>query len=158
VTDDPTYEGYRDFLQEIVGIPPGQFVDPAQDKVVRFSYDMSLNFTYYWLMLVPSQPTSPSVYATAVYCLGADNLINFAPDIPTADPPTFWSDLRKLFGVGTFAYGWINFSSDQSTSQGMAISDALKNMTLGDLQNMKTPWGRQYLAIAQNVGTLWGMS
>jgi hypothetical protein len=26
------------------------------------------------------------------------------------------------------------------------------------LQNVKTPWGRQYLAYAQTYGTMWGVA
>jgi len=90
--------------------------------------------------------------------LGADTLINYSPDIPESTDPTYWSDLRSTFNINNFIGGVINFSSDQSTSQGIAVSDFLKSMTLGDLQNLKTPWGRMYLSIAQNIGTLWGIS
>jgi hypothetical protein len=158
VTDDPTFTGYQAFLTNIVGVPADQMPVDVDPNAVQFSYDFSLNMTYWWLLAVPSQITSPSIYATAVYSLGADTLINYAPDIPGSSDPTYWSDLRDSFNINNFVGGVINFSSDQSTSQGIAVSDFLKSMTLGDLQNLKTPWGRMYLSIAQNIGTLWGIS
>lgn len=159
MTDDPTYQGYQNFLQYVVGVPPEQMPTPVTPvDMVQFSYDFALNMTYWWLMCVPSQVTSMSIYATAVYNLGADTLVNYAPDIPGSDDPTYWSDLRSSFNINTFTAGVVNFSSDQSTSQGTAVPDSLKQLTLGDLQNLKTPWGRMYLSLAQNIGTLWGMT
>jgi hypothetical protein len=158
VTDDPTFVGYQAFLTNIVGVPADQMPTDVDPNAVQFSYDFSLNMVYWWLICVPSQPTSASVYATAVYSLGADTLINYAPDIPGSLDPTYWSDLRGTFNINNFIGGVINFSSDQSTSQGIAVSDFLKNLTMADLQALKTPWGRMYLSIAQNVGTLWGLS
>lgn len=170
MTDDPTYPGFVSFLTNVVGVPADQIPsaitpNPPPDPpivypydAVRFSYDFSLNMTYWWLLAVPSQPTSPSIYAVAVYNLGADTLINYAADIPDSTDPTYWSDLRGTFGINSFTGGVINFSSDQSTSEGIAVSDFLKSLTLADLQNLKTPWGRNYLALAQNIGTLWGIT
>ena len=34
----------------------------------------------------------------------------------------------------------------------------MKDFTLANLQNLKTPYGRQYLAWAQAYGPLWGLS
>jgi hypothetical protein len=153
---NPTYEGFLDFIFDIVGIPEDQIA--AGSMILQFAYDYSLNVVFFWLRGVPSQLTSPSIYATAVYNLGADTLINYAPDIPSSSDPNYWSDLRQQFGINAFVGGVINFSSDQSTSEGIAVSDALKQMTMMDLGTLNTPWGRNYMAIAQNMGTLWGIS
>jgi hypothetical protein len=40
----------------------------------------------------------------------------------------------------------------------MATPDFVKTLTLANLQQLKTPWGRQYLAYAQSAGPLWGLS
>lgn len=166
MTDDPTYTGFVSFLTNVVGVPADQIPStsipppdpPPPVDVVQFSYDFSLNMTYWGLLCVPSQATSPSIYAVAVYNLGADTLINYAYDIPDASDPNYWSNLRASFGINSFTGGVINFSSDQSTSEGIAVSDFLKSLTLADLQNLKTPWGRNYLALSQSIGTLWGIT
>ena len=37
--------------------------------------------------------------------------------------------------------------------------ESMKGLTLANLQNLKTPWGRMYLSIAQLAGpTIWGLS
>ena len=40
----------------------------------------------------------------------------------------------------------------------MTVPKAFDELTIGNLQNLKTPWGRVYLGIAQSYGTLWGLS
>jgi hypothetical protein len=41
---------------------------------------------------------------------------------------------------------------------GLLNPEAMKTFTLANLQNLKTPWGREYLAIAQRAGTTWGLT
>jgi len=52
----------------------------------------------------------------------------------------------------------VGASEDEATSQTLLTPEAMKGLTLADLQNLKTPWGRQYLAFAQSYGTLWGIT
>ena len=154
---DPSLEGYLTFIYSIMAVPPS--VLPSDSPVIRFSYDMALDVVLRALYCVWSMPTSPSIYAVAVYNFAANTLITYAPDIAGSEDPTFWSDLRKLYGLNSFTGGIINFSSDVSTSQGLAVPDALKNLMIGDLALLKTPYGRQYLAIAQSAGPgPWGIS
>jgi len=40
----------------------------------------------------------------------------------------------------------------------MYIPDAIKGMTLMDLQLAKSPWGRKYLMIAGQWGSIWGIT
>jgi hypothetical protein len=155
----PTLDGFTDFINNIVQIPTDQ-IDPGS-YVLDFSFNYAMDICLIYLDQVPSLGPSalaPTVYAIAVYNLGADTLINYAPDIPGASDPTYWSDLRASFGINEFTGGVINFSSDQSTSTGVAVADAIKQLTIMDLGTLNTPWGRNYMAIAQNYGTLWGMS
>lgn len=99
--------------------------------------------------------TGPSIYELAVYNLAADNLINFAPDQPGQ---TFFADLRTAWKITSFVPGVIQASADVSTSESLLVPDFMKNLTMADLQYMKTPYGRQYLAFAQRYGTMWGVS
>jgi hypothetical protein len=155
---DPTIGGFIAFITGVMGVPSTVLVTSPPAPVIQFSYDQAINTVLQALQGVPSQLTSPSVYATAVYNLAADQLITYAPDSPSNVPPTYWANLRQSFGLNTFQGGVINFSSDSSTSTGYTVSDSLKNITIGDLLNLKTSYGRNYLAIAQAYGTLWGIS
>jgi hypothetical protein len=101
-------------------------------------------------------PTVPNFYVLALYNLGADRVINFAPDQPNQ---TFFSDLRSSLALNSFASGLVTASSDQSTSQTLETIEAAKKMTIGDLQLAKTPYGRLYLSLAQKYGpNIWGLS
>jgi hypothetical protein len=109
------------------------------------------------------QPSS--VYALAVYNLAGDNLINYAQDIPNAPnvqgsvpPAPYFINLRQRWNVYGFVSGVIQSASDEGTSTSFVVQEAAENFTLSNLQNLKTPYGRAYLAFAQSYGTLWGMN
>jgi len=38
------------------------------------------------------------------------------------------------------------------------VPDFFKDLSLADLQMLQDPWGRRYLMIAQQFGSLWGLS
>lgn len=97
-----------------------------------------------------------TVYVIAVYNLAADNLINFAIDQPGF---RYFQNLRKKLNVNGFVSGVVQSSADESTSVSVVVQDAAKNFTLANLQNLKTPYGRAYLALAQSFGpTTWGLT
>ena len=98
---------------------------------------------------------APAIYILAVYALAGDYLINWCPDQPNQ---TYMADLRASFHCTQFVPGVVNSSSDEGTSTSLTVPKALETLTLGDLQNLKTPYGRQYLIFAQQYGTLWGLS
>jgi hypothetical protein len=99
--------------------------------------------------------TGPSIYDLAVYNLAGDNLINFASDVPGG---TFFATARQGYGLNSFVAGVVSSTSDNGTGESMTVPDSLKDLTLQNLQSLKTPWGRQYLYFAQAYGTLWGLS
>ena len=70
----------------------------------------------------------------------------------------FFSMARKQFGINSFVGGTIASSADVSTSESLNVPEQLKGLTLANLQNMKTPWGRRYLQIAGQYGQIWGLS
>jgi hypothetical protein len=101
-------------------------------------------------------PQGSPLYTAAVYNLGADNLINYAQD---TSPSTYWADLRTSFKINSaFVAGVISSTADEGTSESLDVIEAAKGFLLGDLQNLKTPYGRTYLSIAMKFGTLWGLS
>lgn len=110
--------------------------------------------------------SGPSIYTLAVYNLAGDNLINFALDVDDAppvqgsDPPmAYFAFARKQFNTNGFVSGVIQAAGDEGTNQSMVVQEAAKNFTLANLQQLKTPWGRQYLAFAQSYGpSTWGIT
>lgn len=140
------------WVPSIMGVPAGAM---PGSPTLQWAYDTALNLALNELACVPSQPTSPSVYADAVYNLGGHTLVGIAQD--TA-PSTFWADLKKQLNFNGFVPGLITSSSDQGTSSSLTIPDQLKGMTLFDLQLAKTPWGSRYIELAGEWGAIWGVS
>lgn len=95
------------------------------------------------------------MYTQAINNLGGDNLINWAPD---EDDSTFFTDARKSLNIGGFVGGVISASNDETTGETRVTPEFLKGLTMANLQNIKTPYGRQYLAIAQAYGPVWGLT
>lgn len=152
---DPTLAGFVSFIANTMGIS-SSVLSPT-DPAIALSYNLSLETVNQSLQAVPAVSASqPTIYAWAVYNLAGDLLINYASDVP---PSTYFADLRKQFGILSFVAGVVNSTSDNGTSQGMTVPKAFENLTIGDLQNLKTPWGRVYLSIAQKWGpSMWGLS
>jgi hypothetical protein len=150
---DPTFAGFKQWVQTLMGVPVDQI---PNDDTLQAAYDEALNLAYYLLAAIPSQPTSPSIYALAVYNLAGSILMEIAVDNPNS---TFWEDLRNKFGINSFTPGLINSAHDQHTGEGMVIPPSLLNgLTLFNLQLLKTPWGRRYLMFAGQWGTIWGLT
>lgn len=98
------------------------------------------------------------LYPLAVYNLGASLLLNFAPDQTGS---TYFADIRSEKGLDLvgFVPGVVAASGDQGTSTSLLVPDFMKNLTMDDLQRLKDPYGRAYLAVAQDYGpTVWGIS
>jgi hypothetical protein len=70
----------------------------------------------------------------------------------------FFSSARKQFGINSFVGGTIASSADVSTSESLNVPEQLKELTLANLQQLKTPFGRRYLEIAGQYGQIWGLS
>jgi hypothetical protein len=153
---DPTFAGFQWFVANIMAVPTASM---PPDDWLQVAYDEAVNLTYWALATVPGQSTTPSIYAFAVYNLGCALLLEFAQDDSTTDPPqTFWNDLRNKLGVNSFSFGLITSAADQGTAESMYIPEAIKGMTLMDLQLAKSPWGRKYLMIAGQWGSIWGIT
>jgi len=131
-----------------MGITTVQLPDASTD------IDAALNLALA-LVYAPMQNASQLIYDSAVYNLGGSNLIEFASD---QTGQTFFADMRKKFNINGFVPGAIQSASDEGTSESMLIPDFMKNLTMADLQYIKTPWGRTYLSYAQRIGPMWGIS
>lgn len=152
---EPTLAGFIAFLRDVVGI--NSTVLPDDSATIPMSLSIALAIVNPALRAAGYTPgpagTIPvSIYVLAVYNLGADNVINFAPDVAAAPNNTYFADLRASFNTNAFVSGVIQSSNDESTGNSMVVQEAARNFTLGNLQNLKTPWGRVYLAYAQAYG------
>lgn len=144
----PTPAGFLQFIRSVMGINTTVLPDGSQS--ITDAYDMAVAIVNLTLNVVPA------VYTLAVYNLAGDNLVNWAMDVAGQ---TYFAELRKELGVNNFAAGVVTSASDESTSTSLATPDYMKKLTLSDLQNLKTPYGRQYLAFAQRYGPgAWGVS
>lgn len=98
-------------------------------------------------------------YTLAVYNCAGHLLLLETPDIAGS---TFFAAAR---GKGDGGYGLllqvpgvISSSSDQGSSNSFAVPDGLAQLTLDDLQFMRTPWGRAYISFNMCFGTIFGLS
>lgn len=95
-------------------------------------------------------PNMPAIrYVLAVYDLGADRFITIAQDDNLG---TFYQTQRTQFGVLEFRPGVVMASGDNSTSQTLVVPDWYRELPLAAQEQIKTPWGRRYLAYAQMYG------
>ena len=149
----PNLNGYVLWIRNIMAVPSA--VLPSNSPYVSLSYDMALEIVNRYIFWV-----APGIYTIAVYNLGGDFLVNIAQDNSSLPPPdnTYWADLREGLQINSFIPGLINATNDEDTSAALITPLGLQNITLADLQNLKTPWGRTYMGIAQSVGSMWGIT
>lgn len=147
----PSLVDYQTFLFTVVGIPSEAL--PSDSMWVGWTYNAALITVNKALLIA-------GTYTPAVYNLAASLLINYAPD---QDGQEYFVGLRGNadggFNLNAFQPGVVAAASDEGTSTSLLVPDAFKNLTLSDLQRLKDPYGRQYLAYAQDYGpTVWGRS
>lgn len=153
INPPPTVAGFLTFIRNTMGI--STTVLPDGSDVIATAFQVAVE-----IVSVLLNVASPIMYTLAVYNLAGDNLINYAQDLPGAavvpgsgDPGLpFFAWTRKQWDVNGFVSGVISGAHDETTGSTLVVQDAAKNFTLSDLQNLKTPYGRQYLAIAQRYG------
>ena len=143
-----TLDGFQSFVYGNMGI--NTTVLPTTSPDIATAYNLAIETVNQQISIA-----APLSYDTAVYNLAGDYLINYASD---QTGQTYFANLRADFHIYDFVAGVVQSADDQSTSDSLEIPESLKQLTLGDLQNLKTPYGRVYLAIAQKVGTLWGIT
>lgn len=149
---DPTIEGFTAWVQAVMGVPTGDMPDPT---TLQVAFDQAINLAYLGLQSVPTQSTSLTIYAQAVYNLGGAMLLEIAMDNPNS---TFWTDLRNKLGISSFVPGLVNQAHDQGTGEGMYILPVFAGLTMLGLQLIKSPWGRNYLMFAGQWGPIWGLT
>lgn len=144
----PTLAGFILFIRGVMGITTAQL--PDNSTYITDAYTLAQEIVSPDIGLV-----SPVSFKLATYNLGGDYLINYTPD---QSGQTVFADARKKYNTYGFVGGVIQSTGDEGTSESMAMADFIKNLSMSDLQNLKTPYGRTYMAIAMRFGSLWGIS
>lgn len=155
VTPPPSQAGFTVFMRA-QGITTS--VLPDDSPVIPMAYAVAIQ-----TVLLSINSVSPLMYTLAVYNLATDRVFNYAQDVGSP-PPVYRDELpyfswwRAHWNINDFIPGVVQSSSDVSTSQSMVIQEAANNFTLSNIQNLKTPYGRQYLSIAQDAGNILDIS
>jgi len=143
-----TLAGFTAFLRNVACISTVDLSDCSPAIVSAYDYANEI-------VSLQIQQASSTMYDLALYNLATDYLINWAPD---QKGQTYFAEIRQEYKITAFTAGVIQATADEGTSESMLVPDFFKQLTLADLQNLKTPFGRAYLAIAQRAGSLWGLS
>ena len=153
----PTPEGFVQFVRLVMQIPTSVLL--PGDPVISMALGVALDIVNRALCVA-----SATIYTLAVYNLAGSNVINYAQDVPDAplvkgSTLPFFADLRDKWDINAFVSGVIQASNDETTGNSMVVQEAAKNFTLANLQNLKDPWGRVYLSLAQTYGpSIWGIT
>lgn len=154
----PSEAGFLAFIRGVMRI--NSTILPDDDPVIPIAYEVAI-------ALVNQQINSavPAMYTLAVYNLGGSNILNYANDqddaapVEGSNPPTpYFAWTRAVLHINSFVPGVIQSTADESTSESLLNPEVMKNLQLADLQYLKDLYGRRYLSIASQVGTLWGLS
>lgn len=136
------------FLTTVAGIPTAAL--PSTSAYIAWALSYSEEQT-----LLVLRAIGQDYYCFAVYLLATSFLINWCPDQPGQ---TFFVELRKSWNISGFVGGIVSSTADQGTSESMDMPDFIKGLTLMNLQQLRDPFGRQYLSMTQEVGNVWGIS
>lgn len=169
----PTIAGYTSFIYNVMGIPVAALPTTSPSIVFSFNVAMSVvNDTFACIGSNAGGSPGVNIYEQMVYLLAGSQLLAFAVDV-TSNPPIFpgsvsptnpnglpyFQGARAKWNINDFIPGVIQSSSDEGTSQSFVVQKAAENFTLQNLQQLKDPWGRQYLAFAQSYGpSVWGLT
>nr|DAG81883.1 MAG TPA: hypothetical protein [Caudoviricetes sp.] len=136
--------GFIDFVRTDMGIDATQV--PDNSPSISLAYGGAVEWVNQDIEMV-----MPQFYAVAVYNLAASFLVNYGTE-------SVFADTRDKLKLNDFTAGVITGASDNATSAQRLVPDFFKDLSLADLQMLKDPWGRRYLMIAQQFGSLWGLS
>ncbi len=105
---------------------------------------------------IGSLPGFAGQYVMAVYNLGLHHLLAIGQDQANQ---TYFASKRQAYNLNSLVAGPVLASGDQATSETLVVPEFFKNLTLSELDLIKTPFGRAYLGYAQMYGpTIVGVS
>lgn len=146
---NPNFPNLPDFIlfgQDSMGIDPLYL--PVNSPFYSYAFNRAMG-------LVNNVIGGGIDYTLAVYNCAGHILLQITPDQTGRD---FFMNARKEYALMKPAVGVVASSSDNGTSESLAVPDSIRQLTLGDLQFMKTYWGRSYLEYNQDFGDICGLS
>jgi hypothetical protein len=140
----PNLADFLSFLSESVEVPAAAL--PPGWQWPQYALDYAKG-----LVLDPPCGIPAVIYTLAVYNLATHWLIYNAPD---QVGQTWFKTQRGKSGFNLSAptTGLVVGSSDEGSSVSLAEPEWAKGLTVGQLQLMGTPWGREYLDYIQKYG------
>lgn len=136
--------GFIAFVRSDMGVTAEQVPDDSQSLSLAFGGAVE------WVNR-DIEAVMPNLYTVAVYNLASSFLVNYGTE-------SVFADFRSKFGLNDFKAGVITGAGDNATSAQRLVPEFFKDLSLADLQMLQDPWGRRYLMIAQQFGSLWGLS
>lgn len=136
------------FLTTVAGVPTAAL--PSGSPYLAWALSYAEEQTLLILYAI-----GQDYYCFAVYCLATSFLINWCPD---QSGQTYFATLRATWNLTGFVGGTIQSTADEATSESLLAPDFLKGLTLANLQQLKDPFGRQWLSMQQDLGNVWGIS
>ena len=152
----PTVAGFTTFIRNVMGI--NTTILPDNSAVITMAYCVAKEIVNQAI-----QQVSPLIYELALYNLAGSNLLNYAQDLDSSpiykNKLKYFAYIRSQWNMLGFVSGVIQSSADEGTSESLVVQEAAKDFTLANLQQLKDPFGRQYLAFAQDYGpAAWGVT
>ena len=160
----PTLAGFINFLRNVAGISAEILPDDSPVIAMAFAVALAIVNPALRLVCIPSMDSTGarlnsgnlSIYALCVFNLGISNIFNYAQDQEGAplyeNSLPYFAFFQKKWQIAAFVSGVITSSSDQGTGNSMIVQQAAQRFTLANLQQLKDPFGRQYLSYAQSYG------
>jgi len=136
--------GFLAFIRSDMKISEADLPDDSPS--IDMAYGAAVEWVNFYLICA-----LPNLYAVAVYNLAASFLVNYGSE-------DVFSSLRESLSLNNLQVGVIESASDNATSASRLVPDFFKDLSLSDLQMLRDPWGRRYLMIAQQFGSLWGLT
>lgn len=128
---------------------------------VALGYDVGETFQAKVVGAAPAAYTGP-ICATVTGAQSFTYPLETNPGAATAPGMfnmQFFAAARKSFQLNAMVAGPVESTGDQGTNTKLIAPDFFKNLTMEDLDLIKTPWGRRYLAFAMKAGpTVVGVS
>ena len=139
--DTPDLADFTTFAYD-QGVPTADL--PTDSPYLQWAFTLASD-----TVLIPPGDMPPILYVLAVYNFGMHQLVKMAQDQAGQD---FFANARKNFNLTAFSAGVLSATSDNGTSSTLTVPESMQNLTLQDLDLLRTPWGREYLMYAQSYG------
>ncbi len=148
----PSYDDFLNFLKAQCL----EINDPRQDENLNSFLKQCYKITKHAVALKQLINIDPYIYKSVLYnytihlfiisCV--DNYLSFIPE----------NILQKMNIDRQSVNGIVQNASDNTTAASILVPDSYKNLSSGDVNSLRTPYGRICFMITQQFGELWGLN